>query len=162
MFEVLLAVHLVICIALVGAILLQRSEGGGALGIGGGGPGNMMSGRSASNLIVRTTQVLGALFFATSLGLTLIASHGREEAPSSIMAPEGTGDGLTGPLNLSPGPAAPGTAAPGTAASGAPAAPAAPAAIGDGSIPLSVPTTTAPATPAAPAAETTPATEPAQ
>lgn len=159
MFEVLLAVHLVICIALVGAILLQRSEGGGALGIGGGGPGNMMSGRSASNLIVRTTQVLGALFFATSLGLTLIASHGREEAPSSIMAPEGTGDGLTGPLTLSPGPAAPGTAAPGTAAPGAPAAP---AATGDGSIPLSVPTTTAPAAPAAPAAETTPAPEPAQ
>ncbi len=154
MFEILLAVHLVICIALVGAILLQRSEGGGALGIGGGGPGNMMSGRSASNLIVRTTQVLGAMFFATSLGLTLIASHGREEAPSSIMAPEGTGDGLTGPLNLGPGPAAPGTVAP-----------AAPAAPSDGSIPLSVPTTTAPAAPAAPAASaagTAPATEPAK
>ena len=152
MFEILLAVHLVICIALVGAILLQKSEGGGALGIGGGGPGNMISGRSASNLIVRTTQVLGALFFATSLGLTLIASHGREEAPSSIMAPEGTGDGLTGPLNLD------------RTAPAAPAVPAAP--TGDSGIPLSVPTTTAPAAPAAaaPAApvpgETAPAPEP--
>jgi preprotein translocase subunit SecG len=124
MFEVLLAIHLVICVARVGAILLQRSEGGGALGIGGGGPGNMMSGRSASTLVVRTTQFLGAAFFATSLGLTWIAAQERNTAPGSVMEPAATGDGLDGnALDLGP------------------ATPAAPA---GSAIPSSAPTTTAP------------------
>ena len=82
MTTILLIVHLLIALALVGVILLQRSEGG-ALGIGGGGFGGLMTGRSSANLLTRTTAVLAASFIATSLLLAIVASYNR--APSSIL-----------------------------------------------------------------------------
>ena len=57
MTTILLIIHLLIALALVGVILLQRSEGG-ALGIGGGGFGGLMTGRSSANLLTRTTAFL--------------------------------------------------------------------------------------------------------
>jgi preprotein translocase subunit SecG len=82
MTTILLIVHLLIALALVGVILLQRSEGG-ALGIGGGGFGGLMTGRSSANLLTRTTAVLATGFIATSLLLAIVASYSR--APSSIL-----------------------------------------------------------------------------
>ena len=82
MSTVLLIVHLLIALALVGVILLQRSEGG-ALGIGGGGFGGLMTGRSSANLLTRTTAFLAAGFIATSLLLAIVASH--RSAPRSIL-----------------------------------------------------------------------------
>lgn len=70
MQTVLIVVHLLIVIALVGTILLQRSEGG-ALGIGGG--GGMLSARGSANFLTRVTAILAMVFFATSLGLTLVS-----------------------------------------------------------------------------------------
>ena len=67
-------------------VLLQRSEGG-ALGIGGGG-GGFMTGRSAGNALTKTTAVLAAAFFATSLSLTLIARN--TSTPTSIFNQAGT------------------------------------------------------------------------
>lgn len=77
MATVLLVIHLMVATALVGLVLLQRSEGG-ALGIGGGGGagGGFMSGRGAANLLTRVTAVLAAAFFVTSILLTLIATQG--------------------------------------------------------------------------------------
>jgi len=72
-FPIILAIHLLLAIGLVGVVLLQRSEGG-ALGIGGGGGGGVLSGRAAGNLLTRTTGILGAAFFLTSLGLAIIAN----------------------------------------------------------------------------------------
>jgi preprotein translocase subunit SecG len=89
---ILLAIHLLICMFLIGAILLQRSEGGGALGMGGG-PSSMMSGRSATTFITRTTTILAAAFFISSLTLTLIGSQGAK-APTSVMEDGRTKDGL--------------------------------------------------------------------
>ena len=63
MTTVLLVIHVMIAIALIAVVLLQRSEGG-ALGIGGGG-GGFMTGRSAGNALTKTTAVLAAAFFAT-------------------------------------------------------------------------------------------------
>jgi preprotein translocase subunit SecG len=82
MGTILLILHLLIALALVGVILLQRSEGG-ALGIGGGGFGGLMTGRSSANLLTRTTAFLAAGFIATSLLLALVASH--QSAPRSIL-----------------------------------------------------------------------------
>ena len=79
MQTVLIVVHLLIVIALVGAVLLQRSEGG-ALGVGGG--GGFMTGRGQANALTRATAILAALFFITSLSLTLLANFNR--APRSI------------------------------------------------------------------------------
>lgn len=77
MATVVLVIHIMVAAALVGLVLLQRSEGG-ALGIGGGGgggAGGFMSGRGAANLLTRVTAVFAAAFFATSIMLTLIAQQ---------------------------------------------------------------------------------------
>ncbi|MEX0839586.1 MAG: preprotein translocase subunit SecG [Parvibaculum sp.] len=74
MATIILIVHLMIAIALVASVLLQRSEGG-ALGIGGGGDG-FMSSRGAGNMLTRTTAVLAAMFMTTSLVLGILASRG--------------------------------------------------------------------------------------
>jgi len=77
MTAVVLAIHVIIAIALVAVILLQRSEGG-ALGIGGG-SGGLMSSRGAGNLLTRLTAILAAGFFATSIGLTFLHSGGEPQ-----------------------------------------------------------------------------------
>lgn len=75
MQTVLLVVHLLIAIALIAVVLLQRSEGG-ALGIGGGGGGgSLFSARGVGNTLTRTTAILAVIFFITSIGLTLLASR---------------------------------------------------------------------------------------
>jgi preprotein translocase subunit SecG len=112
MSTVLLLIHVMVALALVGVVLLQRSEGG-ALGIGGGGAGGFMTGRSAGNALTKTTAVLAASFFATSLALSILAVH---QKPASTVLPAGRG-GLA-PLQV---PAAPAPASP-----QAPAAPSAP------------------------------------
>ncbi|MDP2618822.1 MAG: preprotein translocase subunit SecG [Hyphomicrobiales bacterium] len=90
METVLIVIHLMIVAALVGTVLLQRSEGG-ALGIGGGG-GGLMSGRGAANALTRASAILAAAFFATSIALTLVAT--QRGAPKSIL--EGVGKSETG------------------------------------------------------------------
>ncbi|ABS64763.1 preprotein translocase, SecG subunit [Parvibaculum lavamentivorans DS-1] len=74
MATIILIIHLILALALVATVLLQRSEGG-ALGIGGGGDG-FMSGRGAGNALTRATAVLAALFITTSLVLGILASRG--------------------------------------------------------------------------------------
>jgi preprotein translocase subunit SecG len=73
---VLLAIIIIVSIALVAIILLQRSEGG-ALGMSGGGPGNFMSARGTGDLLTRTTQILAGIFFVLCLVMTLISGHNR-------------------------------------------------------------------------------------
>jgi preprotein translocase subunit SecG len=80
MQSVLIVVHLLVVIALVAVVLLQRSEGG-ALGAGGG--GGFMTGRGQANALSRATAVLGTLFFASALLMSIIAGWNR--APRSII-----------------------------------------------------------------------------
>jgi preprotein translocase subunit SecG len=69
---VLLIIHLFVTIALIGVVLIQRSEGGG-LGIGSSqGMGAFMSGRGTANLLTRTTAILATIFMALSLTLALM------------------------------------------------------------------------------------------
>ena len=84
MDTVLLVIHILVALALVVTVLLQRSEGG-ALGIGGGG-GGMMSARGAGNALTRATAILAGVFFLTSIGLTILARQDIE-APSILDAP---------------------------------------------------------------------------
>jgi preprotein translocase subunit SecG len=100
---VLIVIHLMIVVALTGVVLLQRSEGG-ALGMGGG--SGFMTGRGQANVLTRATAILAALFFATSLGLTLLANYSRSNrsllegvapgpsAPASTLPPKGQGSVL--------------------------------------------------------------------
>ena len=81
MQTILVFAELVIAVALIIFVLLQRSEGG-ALGMGGGGGGGfggLFSPRGAADTLTRTTAILAALFFLTCLGLNLLALHGRNE-----------------------------------------------------------------------------------
>ncbi len=73
MQNILLVVHLIVAVLLIGVVMLQRSEGG-ALGIGGG-SGNLFSSRGVGNALTRTTAILAACFFATSIGLTMLSTH---------------------------------------------------------------------------------------
>jgi preprotein translocase subunit SecG len=82
MQTVVIVIHLMIVSVLIGAVLLQKSEGGG-LGMGGG--AGFMSSRGTANLLTRTTAVLAVGFFITSLFLSWLASYDRK--PSSIVAP---------------------------------------------------------------------------
>ncbi len=86
MITILLVVHVLLCVALIVVVLLQRSEGGlGGLGggsAGGGGMSGFMTGRSAANVLTRTTAVLAALFMATSLILAVL--YGQERRSSIV------------------------------------------------------------------------------
>jgi preprotein translocase subunit SecG len=75
MDTVIIVIHLLIVVALIGVVLLQRSEGGG-LGIGGG--SGFMTARGAANALTRTTAILAAAFFATSLALSILARYGEQ------------------------------------------------------------------------------------
>jgi len=80
MQTVILVIHLMIVSALIGVVLLQKSEGGG-LGIGSS--GGFMSSRGTANVLTRATSVLAASFFATSLVLSILAGFHRN--PGSIL-----------------------------------------------------------------------------
>jgi preprotein translocase subunit SecG len=84
--NVLLVVHILIAIALVGVVLIQRSEGGG-LGIGGGSGGGFMTTRGTANLLTRTTAIMAALFMLTSLALAILATHTHGPTRSILDTP---------------------------------------------------------------------------
>ena len=79
METLLLVAELIIAVALIGFVVLQRSEGG-ALGMGGGSSmGGLFTPRGAADTLTRTTAILAFLFFATCIGLNLLALHGKNE-----------------------------------------------------------------------------------
>lgn len=120
MHTVVIVIHLMLVMAMIGVVMLQKSEGGG-LGIGSS--GGFMTSRGTANVLTRATAILAGGFFLTSLVLSIIASH--ERRPTTVI-----------PASQS-APAVPGPAAPAQQGGGgvldklqgpAPAAPAAPAA----------------------------------
>ena len=92
-----LVIHALLALALVGVILLQRSEGGG-LGIGGGNAGGLMSARGAADLLTRATTWLAAGFIATSILLAVLAAsaHKSRVIDTSLAKPATTAP-ATGP-----------------------------------------------------------------
>src|ERR1700731_5222026 len=100
MLTVIIVVHLMIVVAMIGVVLLQKSEGGG-LGIGS--TGGFLSSRGTANVLTRTTAYVALTSFATSLLLSWIAGFDRK--PTSILntgAPAGqtqpAGPGTKAPL----------------------------------------------------------------
>ena len=85
---ILVVAHVLIALAIVGLVLLQRSEGGG-LGLGGGGAGGMsglMSARGTASLLTRATAIAATLFFVTSLALSILVSGGERGSIVDDMA----------------------------------------------------------------------------
>jgi len=119
MQQVIIVIHLMLVLALIGVVLLQKSEGGG-LGIGS--TGGFMTSRGTANVLTRATAILAGLFFATSLILSILA--GMSHKTTSIIGgspstPVQTAPGAPPPLNSGEGgllkqlqqgaPSAPGT-----------------------------------------------------
>ncbi|MEQ8296508.1 MAG: preprotein translocase subunit SecG [Nitratireductor sp.] len=127
METVLIVIHLMVVLALVGLVLMQRSEGGG-LGIGGG--SGFMTARGAANALTRATGILAAAFFATSLTLTVLARYTEQpidildRLPPQSGEQDGGSDGSGGVLDQLGGNDVP--APPADAGTAQPASPAVP------------------------------------
>lgn len=83
--QILLVIHLMISLALVAVVLIQRNEGGG-LGIGGPSLGNLSSVRGTGNILTRLTAILAALFMAGTLVLAIVAGQTTRSTPSSLLS----------------------------------------------------------------------------
>jgi preprotein translocase subunit SecG len=158
MQTVLIVIHLMVVLALVGVVLLQRSEGGG-LGIGGG--SGFMTARGAANALTRSTAILGAAFFATSLLLSLLASYGGKPTDILDKVPAVQQSGEGGVLKQLGGKDIPAADIPAAPAAPAPAGPAAkaPAASAPAAPDVPAPATSGaalPLTPESPASATDP------
>jgi preprotein translocase subunit SecG len=81
---VLLLIHLFLAFALVVVVLLQKSEGG-ALGIGGGTMGGLVSARGSGNLLTKATGIIAACFISTSLILAILAGNTGSGPARSIV-----------------------------------------------------------------------------
>jgi preprotein translocase subunit SecG len=102
MREFVIVVHLMIVLAMIGFVLLQKSEGGG-LGIGS--TGGFMTSRGTANVLSRTTAYLAGAFFVTSLVLSMLA--GLHRAPTSIVQPTANAPAAPSPSSAPATPAAP-------------------------------------------------------
>jgi preprotein translocase subunit SecG len=98
---VLIVIHLMLVIALIGVVLLQKSEGGGFVSSTSG----FLTGRGTANVLTRTTALLAAGFFLTSLALSWLA--GLDRKPASIINTSAPGQESSGtptaPLNQGSG-----------------------------------------------------------
>lgn len=134
MFLFFTVLQAIVAAALVGVILMQRSEGG-ALGMGGS-PGGLMSARGAADLLTRTTTVLAIMFVSLSIILAVMAAGANSSstidqslqrdvpAPTSAPAEPTTSDDPLSAVGASDGPSDSGTVAPATGNSNTPAEPA--------------------------------------
>lgn len=106
-FQFLIIVQGLVAAALVGIILMQRSEGGG-LGMGGGSPSGLMSARGAADFMTRTTTILAVLFVLLSIGLAFVAAQqsGGSSLDESLQRTEVP---VTAPETPAEAPAAPAT-----------------------------------------------------
>jgi preprotein translocase subunit SecG len=83
MLTVVIVIHLMLVVAMIGVVLLQKSEGGGLVSSTSG----FMTGRGTANVLTRTTALLAVGFFVTSLALSWLAGLGHK--PASLINPGG-------------------------------------------------------------------------
>ncbi|MBT8458337.1 MAG: preprotein translocase subunit SecG [Boseongicola sp.] len=100
MENVVLIVHLILALALIGVVLLQRSEGGGLGMGGGGGGGGLVSARGAATALGKVTWMLAIAFICTSLTLTIFAA--QNSASGSVLDRIGAGGGAVSEVPLLP------------------------------------------------------------
>lgn len=110
MFTFLLVVHVIIAVALVGVILMQRSEGGGLTG---GSPAGLMSARGAGDFLTRATTILATLFIVLSIALAAVATISRkpDTIDTTLARPEAAAPAIPADANAS-APAAPADSSP--------------------------------------------------
>jgi preprotein translocase subunit SecG len=93
MESVLLVIHLILALAIIGLVLMQRSEGGGlGIGGGGGGAGNFASPRGTASFLTRATAICAVAFFTTSLTLGIMAGGKTKSGTGILSALEQSGE----------------------------------------------------------------------
>ena len=76
MISILLVIHVLLSLAIIALVMLQRGKGAEAgAALGGGASGSVFGARGAANFLSRSTAVLAAAFFVTSLGLAYLSSN---------------------------------------------------------------------------------------
>ena len=115
--------HVLLAVAIIGIVLLQRGKGADAgAGFGAGASGTVFGARGSANFLSRTTAVLATLFFLTSLGLTYLFS--QQKAPTSVVDTVKPAETAPAPAPVTDPTALPATPAVPPAATDAGAAPA--------------------------------------
>lgn len=137
---ILLVIHLLVALVVCGLVLIQHGKGADmGAAFGSGSSGSLFGASGSANFLSRSTAVLAAVFFATSLGLTYIGTvHTSPRSQDGVMgtmptapAPKAS-DVPTPSVPAAPAPVAPSTTpAPATNAVPAPAQGAAPSKAGD-------------------------------
>ena len=85
LFSVLLTIHILVGLSVIGLVLLQHGKGADmGAAFGSGASGSLFGASGSANFLSRTTAVLAAVFFLTSLGLTYVASS-RPKSSGSVM-----------------------------------------------------------------------------
>lgn len=79
MIQVLLVVQVLVAAALIGVVLIQRSDSDG-FGLGSGSGSNFMTGRATANLLTRTTAILATVFILNSLALSILSARGHQSS----------------------------------------------------------------------------------
>ena len=81
----ILVVHVMVALAIIGLVLLQHGKGADmGAAFGSGSSGSLFGATGSANFLSRTTAVLAAIFFATSLALAYVATH-RPKASGGVM-----------------------------------------------------------------------------
>ena len=85
LFSVVLTVHVLVALGIVGLVLMQHGKGADmGAAFGGGASGSLFGASGSANFLSRTTGILAAIFFVTSLSLAYIASH-KPKTTGSVM-----------------------------------------------------------------------------
>ncbi|MBK6350136.1 MAG: preprotein translocase subunit SecG [Proteobacteria bacterium] len=117
--------HVLLAVAIIGIVLLQRGKGADAgAGFGAGASGTVFGARGSASFLSRTTAVLATLFFLTSLGLTYLFSRQKEATSVVDTVTQQAPVPVTSPAPLPSLPATPATNTPAPATAPALAGPA--------------------------------------
>jgi preprotein translocase subunit SecG len=79
--------HIIICVLLIGAVLIQKNDSDALGGLGGGGGmsmGGVMSTRTSKTFLSRVTTILAVIFFVTSLALAMLSHRTPAQGGGSI------------------------------------------------------------------------------
>lgn len=86
LFPLLLSLHILIGLAVIGLVLIQHGKGADmGAAFGSGASGSLFGASGSANFMSRTTGILAAIFFLTSLSLSYLATNHRVKAPVSVM-----------------------------------------------------------------------------
>ena len=85
LFPLALTLHILVGLTVIGLVLIQHGKGADmGAAFGGGASGSLFGASGSANFMSRTTGILAAIFFLTSLGLSYMATN-RVQAPVSVM-----------------------------------------------------------------------------